>query len=410
MGLTFGMSTSVEKNSIYRLIESLAGKIKRVVFGYNYFDTMGIKEKNASSFYNRLLEIQQVDKKSLEKSGFIGASKNILEEKEYYLFATTKVQSEQPTMGIIKRRSYDLGYQMKSSDQGLGSLSASSIIMFLACPRQYFYRYRSNLKPPETLEYERSVWLDYQKKGIFMHKVLEDYVATVIVGNKEQEFKVTAFADIYQKNCDEMLESVPYLSRTAYEMQRHRCQEDARGCLIQLCDEIENTVLCAGCHRTGLWDAPGRSSGDQLNDGNTLALKGSIDRVDALFDGTYRIVDYKTSKFSAMQKKRELCFDAFIQDYVYAIVLETIYSHKSSEVSESRYDFPCDRHAHLKTEINQISKMSVMDTLNGIADDIRSGNYGRCSGDPAMYVNWETTCGYCNYGTLCQAEACAWEV
>ena len=146
---------------------------------------MGIKEKNASSFYNRLLEIQQVDKKSLEKSGFIGASKNILEEKEYYLFAT-KAQSEQPTMGTIKRRGYDLGYQMKSSDQGLGSLSASSIMRFLDCPRQYFYQYRSNLKPPETLEYDRSVWLDHQKKGIFVHKVLEDYVATVIVGNKAE--------------------------------------------------------------------------------------------------------------------------------------------------------------------------------------------------------------------------------
>lgn len=409
LGLTFGMSTSVEKNSIYRLLESLAGKIKRVVFGYNYFDTVGIKEKNASSFYNRLLEIQQVDKKSLEKSGFIGTSKNILEEKEYYLFAT-KAQSEQPTMEIIMRQGYVLGDQMKSSDQGLGSLSASSIMMFLDCPRQYFYQYRSNLKPPETLEYDRSVWLDHQKKGIFMHKVLEDYVATVIVGNKEQEFKVTAFADIYQKNCDEVRERVPYLSRTAYEMQRHRCQEDARGCLIQLCDEMKTqrfvpvaTELAFGMHLADPVEIT-------LNDGNTLALKGSIDRVDALVDGTYRIVDYKTGKFAPMQKKRELGFEAFIQDYVYAIVLETIYSDKASEVSESRYDFPCDRHVHLKTEINQTSKMAVMDTLNGIANDIRSGNYVRCSGDPAKYINWKTTCDYCNYGTLCKAEACAWEV
>lgn len=409
LGLTFGMSTSVEKNSIYRLLESLAGKIKRVVFGYNYFDTVGIKEKNASSFYNRLLEIQLIDKKTLEKSGFIGASKNILEEKEYYLFAT-KAQSEQPIMGTIKRRTYDLGNQIKSSDQGLSSLSASSIMMFLDCPKQYFYRYRCNLTPPETVEYDRSVWLDHQKKGIFMHKVLEDYVGTVIVGNKEQAFKPTAFADIYQKNCDQMLERVPYLSRTAYEMQRHRCQEDARGSLIQLCDEMSTqhfvpvaTELAFGMHQADPVEIT-------LNDGNTLALKGSIDRIDALVDGTYRIVDYKTGKFAPMQKKRELGFDAFIQDYVYAIVLETIYSDKSSEVTESRYDFPCDRHAHLKTEISRTTKIEARDKLDDIVGDIGNGNFERCSGEPDKYVNWETTCGYCNYGTLCQAEACAWEV
>ena len=409
LGLTFGMSTSVEKNSIYRLLESLAGKIKRVVFGYNYFDTVGIKEKNASSFYNRLLEIQQVDKKSLAKSGFIGTSKNILQEKEYYLFAT-KAQSEQPTMAIIKRQGYVLGDQIKASDQGLGSLSASSMMIFIDCPRKYFYHYRSRLMPPEIAEYDRSIWLDAQKKGIFMHKVLEDYVATIIIANKEKEFKPTAFADRFEKNCQAMLEMVPYLSRSTYEMQRHRCQEDARGCLIQLCDEMKTqhfvpiaTELAFGMNQTDPIEIG-------LNDGSTVSLRGSIDRVDVLKDGTYRIVDYKTGKFTNMKKKREQGVDVLIQDYLYAIVLEKIFDDQSSMVTESRYDFPCDRNAHLVTAINRTSKMAVMDTLNAIAGDIRSGNYGRCCGDPAKYPNWETTCSYCDYGTLCQAEACAWEV
>ena len=98
-----------------------------------------------------------------------------------------------------------------------------------------------------------------------------------------------------------------------------------------------------------------------------------------------------------------------IQDYLYAVVLEDLFKKHSAIVSESRYDFPCDRQKHLVTAITAETKKGLFDQLAIITDKIRTGMYERCKSDPERYRNWETTCSYCNYETLCQAEACAWE-
>lgn len=405
MGMDFGLSARAESHSIYGLLESLSGNTKQLMLGYNYFDTVGIKEKNASSLYNRFLENQGIDRKTIHKSGFIGDPKDILEEKEYYIFATKQKEIQK----TITRKRYDLWNQVKPSGAGISSLSASSISMFLDCPRKYFYQYRAKLTPPEVTEYDRTIWLDTLNKGTFIHKVLEDYVSQSIIGEKEKEFKENVFHDVFKKGCEDMLEMVPYLSRTAYEMQRKRFSDDARGSLIQLCDEMHRdgfipvaTELAFGMRGENPVDLI-------LSDGDAVKLRGSIDRVDVLRDGTYRIVDYKTGKFSNMKKKRDQGSDSLIQDYIYAVILEVLYADKSAVVTASRFDFPCDRYAHLVTDITKTTKNELVNKLTGIAVDIKIGKYERCACDPDKYINWETTCGYCDYGTLCQAETCAWE-
>jgi len=405
MGMDFDLSTSAESRSIYGLLESLSGNIKQLMLGYNYFDTVGIKEKNASSLYNRFLENQGMDKKTIHKSGFIGDPKDILEEKEYYIFATKQKEIQK----TITRKRYDLWNQVKPSGSGISSLSASSISIFLDCPRKYFYQYRAKLTPPEETEYDRTIWLDPMNKGTFIHKVLEDYVGEIIIGDKEKEFKENAFHDVFKKDCEDMLEMVPYLSRTAYEMQRKRFREDARGSLIQLCEEMHRDGFLPVATELVFGMRGENPVNLKLSDGDAVKLRGSIDRVDTLKDGTYRIVDYKTGKFSNMKKKRDQGSDTLIQDYIYAVILEDLYADKSAVVTSSRFDFPCDRHAHLNTDITKMTKIEAVNKLTGIAVDIKIGKYERCVCDSDKYINWEITCGYCDYGTLCQAETCAWE-
>lgn len=405
LGLNFDLSAQAESQSVYRLLEALSGDIKQLTLGYNYFDTVGIKEKNASSFYNRLLENQGIEKKDIHKSGFIGDSQTILEAKEYYLYAT-KVNMEQKT---IIRTPCNHWNQLKPAEETIDSLSASSLTTFIDCPRKYYFQYRAQLTPPEQIDYDRTIWLDPLNKGTFIHKVLEDYVYQGIIGDNERGFKELLFQKIFEKNCKKMVEKVFYLSQATYEMQRRHLLADTRASLNHLCDDMKQdgfmpvaTELSFGMRGKEMVDL-------KLLKGETIKLRGAIDRVDVLRDGTYRIVDYKTGKYANIKKKRDLGADALIQDYLYAVVLEDLYKKHSAIVSESRYDFPCDRQKHLVTAITAETRKGLLDQLAIITNKIRTGSYERCKSDPDRYSNWETTCSYCNYGKLCQAEACAWE-
>lgn len=404
-GLNFDLSAQAESGSIYRLLEALSGDIKQLTLGYNYFDTVGIKEKNASSFYNRLLENQGIEKKDIHKSGFIGDPQMILEAKEYYLHAT-KVNTEQK---IVIRTPCNQWNQLKPAEEAIDSLSASSLTAFLDCPRKYYFQYRAKLTPPEQIDYDRTIWLDPLNKGTFIHKVLEDYVYQGIIGDTERVFNATLFQKIFDKNCKKMVEKVPYLSQITYEMQRSLLLVDTRTSLNQLCDGIKKDAFIPVATELS-FGMRGREMVEiKLRNGESLKLRGAIDRVDKLSDGTYRIVDYKTGKYANLKKKRKQGADALIQDYLYAVVLEDLYKKHSAIVSESRYDFPCDRQKHLVTTITAETKKGLLGQLAIITDKIRTGSYERCKSDQERYSNWETTCSYCNYEKLCQAEACAWE-
>lgn len=405
LGLNFDLSVQAESGSTYRLLEALSGDIKQLTLGYNYFDTVGIKEKNASSFYNRLLENQGIDKKDIHKSGFIGDPQMILEAKEYYLHAT-KVNTEQK---IVIRTPSNQWDKLKPVDEAIDSLSASSLTTFLDCPRKYYFQYRAQLTPPEQIDYDRTIWLDPLNKGTFIHKVLEDYVYQGIIGDKERIFNETLFQKIFEKNCKKIVEKVPYLSQVTYEMQRRHLLTDTRTSLNQLCDGIKKDAFIPVATELS-FGMRGREMVEiKLLNGESLKLRGAIDRVDRLSDGTYRIVDYKTGKCANIKKKREQGADALIQDYLYAVVLEDLYKKHSAIVSESRYNFPCDRQKHLGTTITAETRKELFEQLVIITNKIKTGSYERCKSDPDRYSNWETTCSYCNYGKLCQAEACAWE-
>ncbi len=405
LGLNFDLSAQAESQSIYRLLEALSGDIKQLILGYNYFDTVGIKEKNASSFYKRLLENQGIAKEDIHKSGFIGDPQMILEAKEYYLHVT-KVNTEQK---IVIRTLCNQWNQPKSADEAIDSLSASSLTTFLECPRKYYFQYRVQLTPPEQIAYDRTIWLDPLNKGTFIHKVLEDYVYQGIIKEKEKIFRESLFQKLFEKNCQKMVDKVPYLSQATYEIEHRHLLADTRSCLSQLCDDMKQEAFIPVATELAFGMRGEEVVELKLFSGETLKLRGAIDRVDKLSDGTYRIVDYKTGKYVNMKKKREQGVDALIQDYLYAVVLEDLYKKQPAIVSESRYDFPCDRQKHLVTAITPETKKEILERLAIITDKIKTGSYERCKSDPERYRNWETTCSYCNYGTLCQAEACAWE-
>lgn len=408
LGLNFDLSVQAESGSIYRLLEALSGDIKQLTLGYNYFDTVGIKEKNGSSFYNRLLENQGINKAHIHKSGFIGDPQMILEAKEYYLH-TTKVNKVNTEHKISIRTPCNHWNQLKPAEEAINSLSASSLTTFLDCPRKYYFQYRAQLTPPEQIDYDRTIWLDPLNKGTFIHKVLEDYVYQGIIGDKERGFKESLFQKVFEKNCEKMVEKVPYLSQATYEMQCRHLLDDTRTSLKQLCDDIKKDEFMPVATELS-FGMQGRKMVElKLQNGESLKLQGAIDRVDKLRDGTYRIVDYKSGKYANMKKKCSQGADALIQDYLYAVVLEDLYKKHSAMVSESRYDFPCDRQKHLVTTITAETRKGLFDQLAIITNKIRTGSYERCKSDPERYRNWDTTCSYCNYETLCQAEACVWE-
>ena len=151
----------------------------------------------------------------------------------------------------------------------------------------------------------------------------------------------------------------------------------------------------------------GREVQLKLDEKHAMDFSGSIDRLDLLRDGSYRIVDYKTGKYEKKQKLRTSQRDDLIQDYIYAMVFEQF--HEEKKISCSSFDFPCDNNFKLETSFGEDEKKKTLLRLKAIFDLILDNQYERCVGNIDKYPDYVKTCEYCDFQILCLAEQAAWE-
>ena len=408
LGMEFNLACDSENNSIYELLKVISGDIKNLCVGYNYFDTVGIKEKNCSSFYNRLLNNADKKIEDISKVGFIGEPESILEQKEYYLYKE-ETHSEEDKYIVREKYENNKSEDYKAENNGNNMVfSASSIDVFLSCPKKFFYKYIAKLDPREDDEYERTAWLDPAQKGTLIHSILENYVKNVIIELNIINFDNSKFEGIFDAECNNMIEKVPYLSETAYNMQKKEYKRDCKNAIDNLLERMndENFVPV----RTEMGFGKDNPVEIQVNGVDTIKFTGSIDRVDSLGENKYRIVDYKTGKYEKMKNKRNDTHDLLIQDYIYALVLEKVFDDTKKEVIQSSYEFPCDGNAQLKTKITPEVKGDTLSKLEEILNSIRKMEYEGCNENKEKYIDYERTCKYCKYSELCNAEINAWGV
>jgi len=233
-------------------------------------------------------------------------------------------------------------------------LSASAIERYETCPLQF--KLSRDWRIPE----ESHAALQY---GGAMHLALRHYYDAARFG------KPATVAEVVQIFRDEFAKAVipDDYQRELYEHQGERQLQDfiataERATPHVLHTEQDFTIEVAGSQ-----------------------VRGKIDRIDRLADGTVRIVDYKTGKAKTQDDA-----DESLQLSIYALAAQQKWGYKASALALQNLE---DGSMPVTTR-DDIDLREVMERVNQVAQEISTGNF---QPTPGRHCNW------CGFRSLCPA-------
>ena len=233
-------------------------------------------------------------------------------------------------------------------------LSASAIERYERCPLQF--KLNRDWRIPE----ESHAALQY---GAAMHLALRHYYDAVRFG------KLAPAAEVVRVFRDEFAKSVipDDYQRELYQRQGERQLQDfvagaERTVTEVLHTEQEFTIDVAGSR-----------------------VRGKIDRIDRLPDGSVRIVDYKTGKAKTQEQA-----DESLQLSIYALAVRQKWDYKASALALQNLE---DGSMPVTTR-DDIDLREVTERVREVADEIARGEF---DAKPGRH------CGWCGFRSLCPA-------
>jgi ATP-dependent helicase/nuclease subunit A len=187
--------------------------------------------------------------------------------------------------------------------------SANSLEMLGACPRRFFFRYGLGVEPAEVFDDDADRWLNALDAGSLLHTVLERFMRGIIERAElpEVDRHLDGLLQILDEELDESRRKHPPLTELSFIARRAEMQLTMQTFL----HDEERSCRETGLRPLALEAAIGVEPGDSgtpfdcrdpvtvtLAPGETIRLRGRIDRIDVRDDGTgspsYALWDYKS--------------------------------------------------------------------------------------------------------------------
>ncbi len=176
-------------------------------------------------------------------------------------------------------------------------LSQTRIDKFIDCPLSYFCEYKLKLSDTEKAEF------DARGIGSFIHSILENFFAAVRVeGREANKLTEAERAEIAERAAviylTELENETSTSARTRFAISRLKSM--ALPVIDDLCDELSKCLFVPSFFELEIADGKeGHPAAVKfpLNDGTSVKIRGSIDRVDSYKSGDdvyVRVIDYKT--------------------------------------------------------------------------------------------------------------------
>jgi|GEM_PF-3127552 len=216
-------------------------------------------------------------------------------------------------------------------------LAPSSVTKFEKLARSPYLYWIENVleigREPEPDE--ATVWLNALEKGTLLHAIFQAYYESILaVGQKPNRQRDEEALIAYAHQEIEKLASInPPALAIAKEV---FVAEVEQTCRIFLSMEEEHLGA----------DQPVKQEAEvsgqlALPDGNALALRGKVDRIDQTPDGAYCIYDYKTGKSKSYNLNQYFVHGTRLQHAVYSLLVEQ--EERDRKVLSSGYLFPTRR-------------------------------------------------------------------
>jgi ATP-dependent helicase/nuclease subunit B len=383
------VSKDYEAYSKYKLLEVLGTVDGTITLGYSYYDTAKVRECNPSTFIQQVMEKTNQDAIDF---GFVSKDSALIASDLGAYLSAWKDDA------FLNER-----YQFKSTPQALEMtfdasnqvLSSSAIERMAACNRKFYFYDVLKIRKKEELQFDTGQWLKSNEIGTLYHRIFERYISEVVMQKKEnvnmddivkEEFNhkrlevPCPMEELYINELEKALKiSEKFAEKTYLDMERRGWTPLA---VEHRFDDVKITL----------------PSQDDADNNLEFSLKGVIDRIDDLGDGTYRIVDYKTGKKSNFEKKKYQ-----LQHYLYKLAYEAVLRDEGKmgdEVTEAYYDFPMDQSEIIfkKDElVRKETKKSSEELKDVLLELIMKINAG--STEPTSDVK---NCNFCDYKEICR--------
>jgi ATP-dependent helicase/nuclease subunit B len=280
-------------------------------------------------------------------------------------------------------------------------VAATTLEDFARCPFRHFLQRALGLDPIETAEPDRDRWLEPWQRGQVLHDLYAAILREVRAGGGRLDVeahgrRLTALAEA---RLAETARLMPPPSDYVFQRERQQVLED---CLLFLDLEARERRAPVGFEvsfGSGLPEGEPLAQADpvtiDLGRGFVFRLRGRIDRVDRLRDGTYEVIDYKTGGYWPSDFTGTFQGGRLLQHALYALAATQLLRRIGGDarVSKSCYYLPTARGRGERVVCPPVSRDQVAAVLRDLFDVAAAGAF--------VHAQDESDCKWCDFGPAC---------
>lgn len=290
----------------------------------------------------------------------------------------------------------ELAGKLDPRDRPERAISPSALERLAACPLSWFYRYGLGLYLPDDPEWDPDRWLNSAERGLLLHEVFESFATQFAERKRELRTEAAQLA------MDAIVEAA--IAKWKIQVPPPRSvvvdgeiKELRRAALSFL--EMERGAVADGDAATWRFQeyafgAPEPEGTYALSDGTSLNVKGRVDRIDEMPDGTFRVVDYKSGSPNSYRKiEKQGLFNGArqLQPAIYSGVLAKLLN---GSIARFEYRFPTERGQNQIIGYDASELDEARAIITKLLDHVSTGAF--------VPTNAAADCRYCDARGICR--------
>jgi len=280
-------------------------------------------------------------------------------------------------------------------------VSVTRLERLVLCPFRYFVEHGLGLEVVEE-DPDRDEWLDPLQRGAALHEIFARLCREAYAGGRRLNPRSDAFRA--RQLADETLASLraecPPPSEVVFDRERGELLRD-----VELFVEFE--AKRTDSEPVAFEVAFGHDDGGEeplaqpdpieitLGKGESFLLRGTIDRIDRLPDGSYEVIDYKTGRYDRAKWQGTFRGGAMLQHALYGVAAASLLRRLEPKplVARGVYEFPSARGGGERVEILPPSQATLARVLSDLFDVMAGGAF--------VPADTEKECNYCDFSGAC---------
>jgi ATP-dependent helicase/nuclease subunit B len=264
------------------------------------------------------------------------------------------------------------------------SISATTLEDAAACPFRFFLRRGLGVEPLDEARRQLDVWLDPLTRGSELHALFASVMREVRAAGQWPPSKAfaTRLAQMGRNRLNELRQLLPPPSEEVFARESEEFLHDLE---LFISEECTRGVEGVGFEVT--FGAPSDEGAESLADerpiavaageGRRILLRGRIDRINRLSDGSYEVIDYKTGGFWRDDWVGVFAGGTRLQHALYGLAATELLraEDKKAHIARASYVFPTARGWRNRVEIKTERAKSISRVLCDLSDVIASGAF-----------------------------------